>query len=168
LIPEGDSTLVDYCCLLAMHEHAEANVHNNNGLVSTRAGHLNRMTTGVLKAYGAEQLQPTTYVEPAKEAFRFSVALLIGVRQEGFTAQMSGGDSVHDHSGVRGYLAYASQSSAKSARPPNGQTVKLSPEQLDSLVAPIALYPDPIAGPGSGRIHISTQSRASPAMAEDE
>ena len=32
-------------------------------------------------------------------------------------------------------LAYALQSSAVPARPPNGQTVKLSPEQLDSLVA---------------------------------
>jgi len=52
-------------------------------------------------------------------------------------------------------LAYASQSSSAPARPPNGQTVKLSPEQLDSLVAPIALYPDPLLA-------------ASPAMAGDE
>jgi Protein of unknown function (DUF3300) len=36
------------------------------------------------------------------------------------------------------------QSSAAPARPPNGQTVKLSLDQLDSLVAPIALYPDPL------------------------
>src|SRR5579872_229631 len=41
-------------------------------------------------------------------------------------------------------VAYASQSAAAPARPPNAQTVKLSPEQLDSLVAPIALYPDPL------------------------
>jgi len=41
-------------------------------------------------------------------------------------------------------LAYAAQSLAAPARPPNGQTVKLLSEQLDSLVAPIALYPDPL------------------------
>ena len=40
-------------------------------------------------------------------------------------------------------LTYASQS-AVPARPPNAQTIKPSPEQLDSLVAPIALYPDPL------------------------
>ena len=40
-------------------------------------------------------------------------------------------------------LAYA-QSSATPARRPNAQGVKVSPEQLDSLVAPIALYPDPL------------------------
>ena len=40
-------------------------------------------------------------------------------------------------------LTYASQSAAPT-RPPNAQTIKLSPEQLDSLVAPIALYPDPL------------------------
>src|SRR5579863_2773410 len=39
-------------------------------------------------------------------------------------------------------LTYASQSAAPA--PPNGQTIKLSAEQLDSLVAPIALYPDPL------------------------
>ena len=39
-------------------------------------------------------------------------------------------------------LTYASQSPAPV--PPNGQTTKLSPEQLDSLVAPIVLYPDPL------------------------
>ena len=41
-------------------------------------------------------------------------------------------------------LAYGSQSPAASARPPNAPTAKVSPEQLDSLVAPIALYPDPL------------------------
>src|ERR1700751_265477 len=40
-------------------------------------------------------------------------------------------------------LTHAWQSTAP-ARPPNGQNVKLSPEQLDSLLAPIALYPDPL------------------------
>src|SRR5580693_4336857 len=39
-------------------------------------------------------------------------------------------------------LTYAAQSAAPA--PPNGQSIKLSPEQLDSLVAPIALYPDPL------------------------
>ena len=38
LIPEDDRTLVDCCCLLSMHEHAEANMHKNNGLVSIRVG----------------------------------------------------------------------------------------------------------------------------------
>ncbi|MGA7240854.1 MAG: DUF3300 domain-containing protein, partial [Bryobacteraceae bacterium] len=41
-------------------------------------------------------------------------------------------------------LAYASQSSAAPASQPNSQAVKVSPDQLDSLVAPIALYPDPL------------------------
>jgi hypothetical protein len=41
-------------------------------------------------------------------------------------------------------LAYASQSSAAQARPPISQVVKVSSDQLDSLVAPIALYPDPL------------------------
>ncbi len=45
-IPEGDGTLLDHCCLLYIHEHAEANVHKNNGLVAILAGHVNRMTTG--------------------------------------------------------------------------------------------------------------------------
>ncbi len=41
-------------------------------------------------------------------------------------------------------LAYAWQSSATQAGPPNSQVAKVSPDQLDSLVAPIALYPDPL------------------------
>src|SRR5579864_4508691 len=39
-------------------------------------------------------------------------------------------------------LTYASQSGAPA--PPNSQIIRLSAEQLDSLVAPIALYPDPL------------------------
>ncbi len=39
-------------------------------------------------------------------------------------------------------LTYASQSPAPAQ--PNGQSIKLSSDQLDSLVAPIALYPDPL------------------------
>ena len=30
-IPEGDGTLLDHCCLLYVHEHAEANPHKNTG-----------------------------------------------------------------------------------------------------------------------------------------
>src|SRR4249920_1196984 len=41
-------------------------------------------------------------------------------------------------------VVYAWQSSGAAAGPANSQTIKLSPEQLDSLVAPIALYPDPL------------------------
>src|SRR5437899_10831780 len=41
-------------------------------------------------------------------------------------------------------LAYAAQSPAAPARPPNAPAAKLPPDQLDSLVAPIALYPDPL------------------------
>ena len=46
-IREGDGTLLDHCCLLFVHEHAEANEHKNNGLAVLLAGHANRMTTGV-------------------------------------------------------------------------------------------------------------------------
>jgi hypothetical protein len=44
---EGDGTLLDHCCLLYIHEHAEANIHKNNGLVAIVAGHLNGMSTGM-------------------------------------------------------------------------------------------------------------------------
>src|SRR5262245_44518837 len=46
-VPEGSGTLFDNCCLLYIHEHAEANVHKINGLVAILAGHLNGMTTGL-------------------------------------------------------------------------------------------------------------------------
>jgi len=45
-IREGDATLLDRCCLLFVHEHAEANEHKNNGLSVILAGHLNKMATG--------------------------------------------------------------------------------------------------------------------------
>jgi hypothetical protein len=45
-IREGDGTLLDRCCLLFLHEHAEANEHKNNGLAVIVAGHLNKMITG--------------------------------------------------------------------------------------------------------------------------
>jgi len=45
-IPEGDGTLLDHCCLLYTHEHAEANPHKNNGLVAIAAGHTKQMVTG--------------------------------------------------------------------------------------------------------------------------
>jgi hypothetical protein len=44
-IPEGDGTLLDNCCLLFIHEHAEANIHKNNGMVAITAGH-KRLVTG--------------------------------------------------------------------------------------------------------------------------
>ena len=67
------------------------------------------------------------------------------IRQEGFTAQISGGDSVYDHSRFRGYLGVCMAIIGNTvASPPNSQGVKVSSDQLDSLVAPIALYPDPL------------------------
>jgi hypothetical protein len=45
-IREGDRTLLDHCCLLYVHEHAEANEHKNNGLAVIAAGHANNMVTG--------------------------------------------------------------------------------------------------------------------------
>jgi hypothetical protein len=45
-IPEGDGTLLDNCCLVYVHEHAEANAHKNNGMIAIVAGHANGMATG--------------------------------------------------------------------------------------------------------------------------
>lgn len=45
-ISEGDGTLLDHCCLLYMHEHAEANPHKNNGLAVIVAGHAGKVVTG--------------------------------------------------------------------------------------------------------------------------
>jgi len=45
-MPEGDGTLLDHCCLLFLHEHAEANDHKNNGLSLVAAGHAGRLRTG--------------------------------------------------------------------------------------------------------------------------
>ena len=45
-IPEGDGTLLDHCCLLYIHEHAEANAHKNNGLAAIVAGHAGNLKTG--------------------------------------------------------------------------------------------------------------------------
>jgi len=41
-------------------------------------------------------------------------------------------------------LAYVSYSGTALASPPQDQGAKIPPEQLDSLVAPVALYPDPL------------------------
>jgi hypothetical protein len=38
-IPEGDGNLLDYTSVLFIHEHAEANIHKNNGLAAIIAGH---------------------------------------------------------------------------------------------------------------------------------
>ena len=46
-MPEGDGTLLDHCCLLYIHEHAEANAHKNNGLVAIVAGHAGNLKTRV-------------------------------------------------------------------------------------------------------------------------
>src|SRR5690348_10429196 len=43
-------------------------------------------------------------------------------------------------------LAYAPQASPPPSQPANAQAANLTPDQLDSLVAPIALYPDPLLG----------------------
>jgi hypothetical protein len=45
--PEGDSNLLDHCCLVYVHEHAEANPHKNNGLGLIVAGHAGRLATGM-------------------------------------------------------------------------------------------------------------------------
>ena len=45
--PEGDSNLLDHCCLVYVHEHAEANPHKNNGLGLIVAGHAGRIATGM-------------------------------------------------------------------------------------------------------------------------
>ena len=37
-IPEGDGTVLDHCCLLYAHEHAEANPHKSSGLAMIVAG----------------------------------------------------------------------------------------------------------------------------------
>jgi hypothetical protein len=45
--PEGDGTLLDHTCLLFVHEHAEANIHKNNGLAVILAGHAGNLQTGM-------------------------------------------------------------------------------------------------------------------------
>jgi len=45
-IPEGDGNMLDRTCLVYLHEHAEADIHKNNGMVAIVAGHLNKMVTG--------------------------------------------------------------------------------------------------------------------------
>lgn len=46
-IPEGDGTLLDNCCILYVHEHAEANPHKNTGHGAIIAGHAGRLATGM-------------------------------------------------------------------------------------------------------------------------
>ena len=45
-IAEGDGTLLDHCCLIYAHEHAEADMHKNNGLAVLVAGHAGGLVTG--------------------------------------------------------------------------------------------------------------------------
>jgi len=44
---EGDGNLLDRCCLVYLHEHAEANAHKNNGLSVIVAGHAGGLATGL-------------------------------------------------------------------------------------------------------------------------
>jgi hypothetical protein len=46
-VREGEGTLLDHCCVLFLHEHAEANDHKNNGLAAILAGHAGRLKTGM-------------------------------------------------------------------------------------------------------------------------
>jgi hypothetical protein len=44
---EGEKTLLESCCIVFVHEHAEANDHKNNGLAVILAGHAGgRIRTG--------------------------------------------------------------------------------------------------------------------------
>jgi hypothetical protein len=45
--PEGDGSLLDHCCLVYAHEHAEANPHKNDGLALLVAGHAGHLATGM-------------------------------------------------------------------------------------------------------------------------
>ena len=50
-IQEGDRTLLDRCCLVYVHEHAEANPHKNNGLGLIVAGHAGAWPPGFTRKY---------------------------------------------------------------------------------------------------------------------
>ena len=45
-VPEGDGALFDHCCLVYVHEHAEANPHKNSGLAMLVAGGIGRLAKG--------------------------------------------------------------------------------------------------------------------------
>ncbi len=52
------------------------------------------------------------------------------------------------------------------AAPAEAPAAPVSPDQLDSLVAPIALYPDPLlTGSGLGGVHLSPGDRSAAAVA---
>jgi len=44
--PEGSGNVLDNCCLVYTHEHAEANRHKNSGMAMIVAGHAGRLATG--------------------------------------------------------------------------------------------------------------------------
>ena len=44
--PEGDGTVFDNCCLVYVHEHAEANPHKNSGLIMLVAGGMKKISRG--------------------------------------------------------------------------------------------------------------------------
>jgi hypothetical protein len=45
-IPEGDRTVLDNTCLVFVHEHAEANIHKNSGVIALVAGSRDRLAHG--------------------------------------------------------------------------------------------------------------------------
>src|SRR5215471_8270836 len=45
-IPEGEGSLLDHCCLVYVHEHAEANSHKNTGHGAIIAGHAGKLAAG--------------------------------------------------------------------------------------------------------------------------
>ena len=66
-----------------------------------------------------------------------------------------------------GTLAYTPQQSSTPASS-QAPAAKIPPDQLDSLVAPIALYPGPAAGPGARGVHISARDHPAAALAREE
>ena len=67
-----------------------------------------------------------------------------------------------------GLVVPASQSQKPAAAPADQEAANLSSDQLDSLVAPIALYPVPVARSSASRIHVPFGTRSTPAMAGEK
>lgn len=67
-IREGEGTLLDHCCLLYVHEHAEANDHKNNGLAMILAGHAGRLKTGLHSKF--TQTVGDLYLTLAEDVFQ--------------------------------------------------------------------------------------------------
>ena len=91
-----------------------------------------------------------------KSEYSFSSTLMVGVRE--LVAILCIGALVPGN-------AFAQSQQAPSATAPVEQSAaKLPPDQLDSLVAPIALYPDPLLSQDAGRLHVSSRSRSAEAV----